>query len=1020
MTIAFVNNAKYGNNTGTSGTSFTIPSTTAGNLLVLVAGTKDAVDYVTSITGAGTWVQANDTGGSEGSSQQTEIWYCPNISGGVTSLSFTLNGNSRCVFWVGEFSGAATASVQDTGGSAKSAAVGTGVTPAPGSFTPSQANGLAIMATQFANTSTTISNRPTGFTAPSLGNVESAAGSGSGTEIDVVYKIDPGTSAIVEDWTISGSVNWGAVTAVLKEAGGGSTPASASGSITLGGTVAGAGAATASGSLTLGGTAAAAGAATASGSLTLGGTATGAVPQPPWPGLTAWNTAEGGSDDTAVTTGNSGGLSGNAWNVVGTAGGSPTFEATNALEGSLCYRTAPSAGATTLIWQSATLGTLTQSWGALFVRFDALAASSMVLLLAQQTDGGAIAFKLAVTSTGYIRIIRAANTTVATAASGTVISAGNWYRIEWHIDHTTDEYWVAAYDAGGAAALQELSGDDTAGGGFGTQSQHYTFGRSQTPDYTAQWDAFGIDTSGPLGPPAWLPTAATATGSLSLGGTAGGGGAATAAGSLTLGGSAAGVGQATASGALSLSGTASAAGVASAAGALTLGGTAVGTASTGASGSLTLGGTATGAAAAAATGSLSLAGTATGDIAGIGASGSLTLGGTASAQAVATASGALTLDGSASAGAAVPGVLGSLTLSGTATAAGQATAAGALELGGSATAGLLLSVEGSITLSGTADAGASAAASGSLTLEGTAAAGADAAAVGSLSLSGTATGFSGDVGAAGSLSLSGTAQAGAAGSASGALTLGGSALASSVGAAAAGSLTLGGSAQATALPTAAGSLSLAGTATGTVPGNVQGSLTLSGTVTGASGAGEASGILTLGGSAAASASPLAVGSLTLGAVAVGVAAASATGSLSLSGSAVPWWEIAATAQGSLSLSGQAWARPTILRPPDLEAMLTALLAPIGAVKVWMVDSRPMYHRSVEATTVEVAVRAASKASARSRAYAARAAMLGLTAGTWDDGVVEDVADFDGPAWSPDDDGAPRYVFRSTVTYRGTR
>lgn len=49
------------------------------------------------------------------------------------------------------------------------------------------------------------------------------------------------------------------------------------------------------------------------------------------------NTFEGGSDTTVITTGNSGGSSGDAWSFVS---GSPTYSATSPYEGSLSMRTA--------------------------------------------------------------------------------------------------------------------------------------------------------------------------------------------------------------------------------------------------------------------------------------------------------------------------------------------------------------------------------------------------------------------------------------------------------------------------------------------------------------------------------------------------------------------------------------------------------------------------------------------------------------------------------------------------------
>lgn len=220
MAVAFVNEATFANNAGVSSFNITIPSTTAGNMLTLSVGTKDAPDEVTGITGGGTWQRAVTAGTGGVASQASEIWYCMNCSAGVTSLSVTLAGNTRVVAWYGEFSGLATSAALDV----TAATIGSSTTPSPGAITPSQANGLALGMCQFVNTSTTVSSGPTGWTRPTSGNVESAAGSASGTEMDAAYKIDPGTSSDTPTWTIGTSRNWGAAVAVFKPASGGSTP----------------------------------------------------------------------------------------------------------------------------------------------------------------------------------------------------------------------------------------------------------------------------------------------------------------------------------------------------------------------------------------------------------------------------------------------------------------------------------------------------------------------------------------------------------------------------------------------------------------------------------------------------------------------------------------------------------------------------------------------------------------------------------------------------------------------------
>jgi|GEM_PF-5004849 len=61
------------------------------------------------------------------------------------------------------------------------------------------------------------------------------------------------------------------------------------------------------------------------------------------------NTAEGGTDSAAVTTGNSGGASGDAWTVVSSPSGSVTYSASQYQHGSLGYLFSPASGQQSLV-----------------------------------------------------------------------------------------------------------------------------------------------------------------------------------------------------------------------------------------------------------------------------------------------------------------------------------------------------------------------------------------------------------------------------------------------------------------------------------------------------------------------------------------------------------------------------------------------------------------------------------------------------------------------------------------------
>ena len=296
-------------------------------------------------------------------------------------------------------------------------------------------------------------------------------------------------------------------------------------------------------------------------------------------------------------------------------------------------------------------------------------------------------------------------------------------------------------------------------------------------------------------------TAASASGSLTLGGTAGAAGSVSGTGALTLGGTATGQAPATASGAVTLGGTAAWT-APPAAGSLTLGGSAAWVAPP-AAGALTLGGTAAGSALPTAAGSLTLGGTSAWTSPP--SAGALTLGGSAVAAAPVTATGALTLGGTA----VGPGTAaaGSVTLGGTATGAAPATAAGAVTLGGTA-AWVVPSVAGSIVLGGTS-AWRIPSVPGAITLGGSAAS--------------SVTPFTG------SITLAGTGTAAAPGAASGAIALGGSGTGQAP-IVTTGSIVLDATSTARGAATVAGSIVLDGTSSGLGPGATSGagSITLDG------------------------------------------------------------------------------------------------------------------------------------------------------------------------------------------------
>lgn len=107
----------------------TIPATTAGNTLVAVIGTnRQGTNAVTGITGGGTWARvAGASGTNAGGAIEHEIWYCPNITAGVTTVTITVSTWDTSAV-VQEYSGVLTASPLDASAINSTAAQGTALT----------------------------------------------------------------------------------------------------------------------------------------------------------------------------------------------------------------------------------------------------------------------------------------------------------------------------------------------------------------------------------------------------------------------------------------------------------------------------------------------------------------------------------------------------------------------------------------------------------------------------------------------------------------------------------------------------------------------------------------------------------------------------------------------------------------------------------------------------------------------------------------------------------------------------
>jgi hypothetical protein len=223
MAIAHTQTTHYNRTIQTSSEmSVTIGATTAGNLLVFpLAFFEGEAATVTNISGAGTWASATLRSGD--SNSHTQVWYCPNISGGVTSLSVGNDGAGGGVPMVLEgdvieVSGAATVSPLDI----DETATGSSNTASDTTGTLTEADSLVIMMASHTGADLTGMSADTadGFTEVSE-NLDNDDGQTYHTQRKITTVTDSLTVSSTFTGTASGSRAWWTSLVVFKGAGGG-------------------------------------------------------------------------------------------------------------------------------------------------------------------------------------------------------------------------------------------------------------------------------------------------------------------------------------------------------------------------------------------------------------------------------------------------------------------------------------------------------------------------------------------------------------------------------------------------------------------------------------------------------------------------------------------------------------------------------------------------------------------------------------------------------------------------------
>ncbi len=169
------------------------------------------------------------------------------------------------------------------------------------------------------------------------------------------------------------------------------------------------------------------------------------------------NTAEGGTDETTVTSGNSGGASGDALNWI--SGTDFKFDNAQAAHGTMSYRFGGSSS-----YAGWNFTQVTRVYGRCYLR---LAATGTAVSAITGFAGG-YRFRIYITSTPQLQLVAGNATVVATGA--TTLSVGTWYRVEWDITSGSSQFGeVKLFLGDSTTTLETLSGTSNYGGSAGVQ-----------------------------------------------------------------------------------------------------------------------------------------------------------------------------------------------------------------------------------------------------------------------------------------------------------------------------------------------------------------------------------------------------------------------------------------------------------------------------------------------------------------------------------------------------------------------
>jgi hypothetical protein len=222
------------------------------------------------------------------------------------------------------------------------------------------------------------------------------------------------------------------------------------------------------------------------------------------------NSFEGGSDTTAITTANSGGTSGDAFDAVTNTTGAITYSATHARTGSLSAQITSAATATPTYVEYDGLGSLTTSvFMCAYLYITAISTTGRIYLLKANDNTSTRSAALFIeTTTGTVHIEDPGGLTPAVCDGTTPVATNQWIRLECRILSSTtvgQAEWRLFNTADSRIPTETRLGTGLV---LGANTDRMIFGLTETTapgSYTLWMDDIGYSTSDWLGPTPPLP-----------------------------------------------------------------------------------------------------------------------------------------------------------------------------------------------------------------------------------------------------------------------------------------------------------------------------------------------------------------------------------------------------------------------------------------------------------------------------------------------------------------------------------